>query len=81
MYHADENTRQHDVTCYPDAINLLKNKFNSIKMDSRVVDSQINKRHLITSQGPATAIEFALKILSHLTDKKKAEEIREKLLA
>ncbi|CAF1174073.1 unnamed protein product [Rotaria sordida] len=81
LYDADENTRKHDITCYPEAVNTLKNKFKSIKLDTPVVYSEINNHHLITSQGPATAIEFALKILSHLIDEKKAEEIRKKVLA
>ncbi len=59
----------------------LKNKFKSVKFDAPVVDSEINNRHIITSQGPATAIEFGLKILSHLADEKKADEIRKKVLA
>jgi len=81
LYDADENTRKHDITCYPDAANSLKNKFKSIKLDASVVDSKVNNRHLITSQGPATAIAFGLKILSHLTDNEKADEIRKKVLA
>ena len=81
LYDADENTRKHDITCYPEAANSLKNKFKSINLDASVVDSEINHRHLITSQGPATAIEFGLKILSRLTDEKKADEIRQKVLA
>jgi 4-methyl-5(b-hydroxyethyl)-thiazole monophosphate biosynthesis len=81
LYDADENARKHDITCYPEAANSLKDKFKSIKFDAPVVDSEVNNHHLITSQGPATAIEFGLKILSRLTDKKKAEEIRKKVLA
>jgi 4-methyl-5(b-hydroxyethyl)-thiazole monophosphate biosynthesis len=81
LYDADENARKHDITCYPDAANSLKNKFKSIKLDTPVVDSEVNHRHLITSQGPATAIEFGLKILSRLINEKKADEIRQKVLA
>jgi putative intracellular protease/amidase len=81
LHDADENTRKHDITCYPEAANSLKNKFQSIKLDTPVVDSEVNNHHLITSQGPGTAIECGLKILSRLTDNKKAEEIRKKVLA
>jgi putative intracellular protease/amidase len=81
LYDADENFRQHDITCYPEAANNLRKKFKSIKFDAPVVDSEVNNRRVITSQGPATAIEFALKILSCLTDKEKADEIRGKVLA
>ncbi len=81
LYDTDENTRQHDITCYPEVANKLKNKFKSVKFDASVVESEVNNHHLITSQGPATAIEFGLKILSRLTDDAKAEEIRKKVLA
>ncbi|CAF1066216.1 unnamed protein product [Rotaria sp. Silwood1] len=81
LYDADENARKHNITCYPETVNTLKNKFKSVKFDAPVVYSEINNHHLITSQGPATAIEFALKILTHLTDARKAEEIRKQLLA
>ena len=77
----EKNARQHDVTCYPEAAKLLQKQFKSVKLDQSVVDSEVNHRRLITSQGPATAIEFGLKILSRLTDEKKAEEIRTKVLA
>ncbi|CAF1001820.1 unnamed protein product [Adineta steineri] len=81
LYDADKNIRKHDITCYPDVANSLKNKFKSINLNERVVESIVNNHHVITSQGPATAIEFGLKILSRLTDDKKAEEIRKKVLA
>ena len=81
LHDADENARQHDITCYPEAASSLKNKFKSINLDKSVVHSEVNDHHLITSQGPATAIEFGLQILSRLTDKKKADEIRQKVLA
>ncbi|CAF0911649.1 unnamed protein product [Adineta ricciae] len=78
---AEKNARRHDVTCYPEVAKLLQNQFKSVKLDQSVVDSEVNHRRLITSQGPATAIEFSLKILSRLTNEKKAEEIRTKVLA
>ncbi len=81
LYDADENIRQHEITCYPEAAHNLRKKFKSINLDAPVVDSEVNNHYLITSQGPATTIEFALKILSRLTDKNKADEIRGKVLA
>jgi 4-methyl-5(b-hydroxyethyl)-thiazole monophosphate biosynthesis len=36
--------------------------------------------NIITSQGPGTAMEFALTLLKRLTNEKKAEEIRKKLI-
>ena len=80
LFDADEHVRQHDITCYPDVARSLTKKFKSVQLDRSVVDSEVNHRHIITSQGPATAIEFALKILSRLTDAKNADEIRQKLL-
>lgn len=71
---------EYSSTCYPEVAEKLKTKFRSIRFDAPVVDSEVKNSHLITSQGPATAIEFALKILSRLTDKKKSDEIRGKLL-
>lgn len=52
----------------------LKDKINATKwMDQRVVyDRRVN---LVTSQGPGTAIDFALKIVFLLLGREKAEEI------
>ncbi|CAF1425014.1 unnamed protein product [Rotaria sp. Silwood1] len=61
LYNADENARK----CYLETTNSFKNKFKSIKFNTLVVCGEINSYHLITSKGPATAIEFALKLLSH----------------
>jgi protein deglycase len=36
--------------------------------------------NIMTSQGPGTAMEFALALLKRLTDEKKANQIREKLI-
>lgn len=81
LHDADQNVRQHEITCYPEVANKLQTKFQSIRFDTPVVESEVKNHRLITSQGPATAIEFGLKILARLTDKKKADEIRGKLLA
>ena len=37
--------------------------------------------NIITSQGPATALPFAIKIVEKLTNKKTAEILKEKTLA
>ncbi|MDN0114926.1 protein deglycase YajL [Yersinia intermedia] len=52
----------------------LKDKINATKwMDQRVVyDRRVN---LVTSQGPGTSIDFALKIVFLLLGREKAEEI------
>ncbi|MBS0054334.1 protein deglycase YajL [Yersinia sp. Marseille-Q3913] len=52
----------------------LKDKINATKwMDQRVVyDRRVN---LVTSQGPGTAIDFALKIVFLLLGREKAEEV------
>ncbi|CNJ75108.1 protein deglycase YajL [Yersinia intermedia] len=52
----------------------LKDKIDATKwMDQRVVyDQRVN---LVTSQGPGTAIDFALKIVFLLLGREKAEEI------
>jgi protein deglycase len=57
----------------------LKEKINATKwMDQRVVyDRRVN---LVTSQGPGTSIDFALKIVFLLLGRKKAEEIARQLV-
>lgn len=45
-------------------------------VDNPVVEDE----KIITSQGPGTAMEFALAVLERLTGEKKAEEIKEKLM-
>ncbi|MEW6008522.1 MAG: DJ-1 family glyoxalase III [Candidatus Omnitrophota bacterium] len=63
------------ATCYPG----MENSFpatTEFRKDSVVVDDE-----LITSRGPATAIEFALKIAGQLTNENMAEDLRKKLLA
>jgi 4-methyl-5(b-hydroxyethyl)-thiazole monophosphate biosynthesis len=63
------------ATCFPGMENALPK--NSVhKQEAVVVDDT-----LITSQGPATALEFALKISEQLTDKQTADKVRKQLLA
>lgn len=63
------------MTGYPS----LKDKIASNKwVDKRVYfDERVN---LLTSQGPATAIDFALKLIELLIDKSKAAEIAAELI-
>ncbi len=49
---------------------------NAKYIDEPVVDDG----NIITSQGPGTAMEFALALLKRLTDEKKAGEVKEKLM-
>ena len=49
--------------------------------DAQVTDQAVvEDGKLITSQGPGTAMEFALKVLEKLTNAKKATEIKQQLL-
>lgn len=55
----------------------MENELKSAKyVDSPVVEDE----KIITSQGPGTAMEFALTLLKRLTGEKKADEIKEKLM-
>jgi 4-methyl-5(b-hydroxyethyl)-thiazole monophosphate biosynthesis len=49
---------------------------NSKYVDKPVVEDG----NIMTSQGPGTAMEFSLALLKRLTDEKKAEEVRKKLI-
>ena len=80
LYDKDENVRHRDISCYPEVAKELQEKYRSIQLNQSVVDSEVNNHRLITSQGPGTALEFALKILLRSTDQKKSDEIRQKLL-
>ncbi|ANI28297.1 oxidative-stress-resistance chaperone [Yersinia entomophaga] len=64
-----------NMTGYPG----LKDKISPNKwMDQRVVyDRRVN---LVTSQGPATSIDFALKIIFLLLGREKAEEVARQLI-
>ncbi len=55
----------------------MENELKSAKyVDSPVVEDE----KIITSQGPGTAMEFALTLLKRLTSEKKADEMKEKLM-
>jgi 4-methyl-5(b-hydroxyethyl)-thiazole monophosphate biosynthesis len=60
------------ATCYPSLLSDLDNA----EQAKVVVDG-----NLITSQGPATALEFALKLVELLFDKQKSREIAKAMLA
>ncbi len=63
------------ATCYPGMEDDFGKK-TEFKESAVVVDGK-----LITSRGPATAIEFSLKIVEQLTDDNTAQDIRRKILA
>lgn len=56
-------------TCYPGIEDMMDGPVN--RKDERVVDDG----NLVTSQGPGTAFEFALKIVERLVGKKIAEQV------
>jgi 4-methyl-5(b-hydroxyethyl)-thiazole monophosphate biosynthesis len=63
----------HRATCHPDFVHQLG---NTDAVESRVVIDGI----CITSRGPGTAIEFALKLVELLYDKGKADEISQSMV-
>ncbi len=53
---------------------------NELK-NARYIDKPVvEDGNIMTSQGPGTAMEFALALLKRLTDEKKAGEVKERLL-
>jgi len=68
--------RNKNCTIYPGMEDELVMGGGNPRRDLVVEDGTI-----ITSQGPATALLFALKVAEHLVDKKIVERIREKTLA
>lgn len=60
----------HKATCYPGT--LISTDWPEIKLseDAIVIDGQI-----LTSQGPGTAMDFALSIIEFLTDKHNRNEV------
>ena len=60
------------ATCYPSLLSDLHNA----QQAKVVVDG-----NCITSQGPATALEFALKLVELLLDKQKSQEVAKAMLA
>ena len=61
------------ATIFPGMEDELK---DAMYVDNPVVEDG----KIITSQGPGTAIDFALTILSRLTSEKKVEEVKERLI-
>ncbi|MFC1467943.1 DJ-1 family glyoxalase III [Verrucomicrobiota bacterium] len=61
-------------TCYPGIEDMMDDSVN--RLDDRVVEDG----NLITSQGPGTAIEFALKIVERLADAETAAKVAEGML-
>jgi 4-methyl-5(b-hydroxyethyl)-thiazole monophosphate biosynthesis len=61
------------ATCYPAP--AFKEKIATWTDASAIVDG-----HIITSQGPGTSLQFALKLVEVLYDKDKAEEIAKAML-
>jgi 4-methyl-5(b-hydroxyethyl)-thiazole monophosphate biosynthesis len=59
-------------TIYPS----MKDELGGAWVDETVVET----KNIITSQGPGTAMEFALKLLERLEGKEKAEEVAKSLL-
>ncbi len=53
---------------------------NELKNAKYVDKPVVEDTNIMTSQGPGTAMEFALALLKRLTDEKKAKEIRERLI-
>jgi 4-methyl-5(b-hydroxyethyl)-thiazole monophosphate biosynthesis len=60
------------ATCYPGI---------EIPGARRVEDRVVRQGKIITSQGPGTAIDFAIDLVEVLTTKKNAQEVRKALLA
>jgi 4-methyl-5(b-hydroxyethyl)-thiazole monophosphate biosynthesis len=65
-----------EYTCYPSMENVIG--IEGYTADKRAVE---NSENVITSQGPATAIDFALLLLEKLEGKIKAAAIRQAVLA
>lgn len=53
---------------------------NELKNAKYVDKPVVEDGNIMTSQGPGTAMEFALALLKRLTDDKKGKELREKLI-
>jgi protein deglycase len=63
----------HKATCHPDFVEELDNKKH---VEERVVVDG----NLVTSRGPGTAVEFALKLVELLDGKEKADAIGESMV-
>jgi len=59
---------------------IFRGMENELK-NARYIDKPVvEDGNIMTSQGPGTAMEFALALLKRLTNEKKAEEVKEKLI-
>lgn len=63
------------MTCHPDFVSLIPSEMYRVK---RVV-KDVN-HNLITSQGPGTALEFAMEIVTHFVGKEDAWKIAEPMV-
>ena len=63
------------ATSYPGVLENMSLKNTSLLTDNVVIDGKI-----ITSRGPATAMEFALNLIEQLVDKNKREQVAAALL-
>ncbi len=59
---------------------IFRGMENELKNAKYIDKPVVEDGNIMTSQGPGTAMEFALALLERLTDEKKAREVREKLL-
>jgi 4-methyl-5(b-hydroxyethyl)-thiazole monophosphate biosynthesis len=65
--------KQHQATCHPNFVSRLK---NTDAVESRVVVDGT----CVTSRGPGTALEFALKLVELLYGEDKAKEVAEPMV-
>ena len=63
-----------NYTCYPSFESNIKEE--GYKVDKNVVSD----KNIVTSRGPATAMEFALDIVSKLSGASKSDEVKSQLL-
>ncbi|MDO8727844.1 MAG: DJ-1/PfpI family protein [Candidatus Methanoperedens sp.] len=61
-------------------VTIFKGMENELKNAVYVDKTVVVDGNILTSQGPGTAMEFALELLKRLTGEKKALEVQEKLL-
>lgn len=64
-----------NATCYPKFFDQLKENVATVSQEKVVIDGR-----LITSQGPGTAMVFALTLVETLCGREKAKEVAEALL-
>ncbi|CAH1722670.1 unnamed protein product [Chironomus riparius] len=74
VFKAHEIGQNKKITCYPSFKDDLGSKYTFV--DEKVVqDGQ-----LITSQGPSTVFDFALKVIEHLCGKDKSDTVAKQIL-